>query len=86
MKTISYQGREIELSAITFFFGREITPHEGVFVHDTADEFGNGDAVYGNGWTLGAIEDESDLESLFASGDGTTYWHKNFDGTYTIDA
>lgn len=86
MKTMNYQGREIELTTVFFRFAEEANLQEGVYVHDTTDEFGDGDAIYGNGWTLGAIQDESDLESLLTSGDGSTYITRSADGTYTMNA
>ena len=85
MKTINYKGRDIEISAIRFTYGTESTVQEGILVHDTTDEFCNGDAIYGNGWTIGMVEDESDLETLFTSGDGSTYIHRNENGTYNVE-
>lgn len=86
MKTMNYQGHEIELTAVSFRFAEETILQEGVLVHDTTDEFSDGDAIYGNGWTLDAIQDKSDLESLLTSGDGSTYITRNDDGTYSMDA
>lgn len=83
---ISYQGREIEITEIRFAFGDEATIQEGVLVHDSADEFGDGDAIYGNGWTLDMIHDAADLESLFTSGDGSTYFYQSANGTYRVEA
>jgi hypothetical protein len=84
-KTISYLGRDIELSTVFYNYRDDAQLHEGVFVHDTTDQFGDGDAVYVNDWTLNYINDSSDLESLFTSGDGVTCIEKNADGTYTVE-
>lgn len=86
MKTISYNGTDIEITAVRFTYGTETTAQEGILVHDTSDEFSNGDAIYGNGWNIGMINDSDDVESLLTSGDGSTYWHQNDDGTYTVEA
>lgn len=86
MKTMNYQGHEIELNAVFFRFGDEANLQEGILVHDTTDEFSDGDIIFGNGWTLDAILDESDLESLLTSGDGSTYITRNADGTYNMNA
>lgn len=86
MKSMNYQGHEIELTAVSFRFADEANLQDGILVHDTTDEFGNGDAIFGNGWTLDSIQDESDLESLLTSGDGSTYITRNADGTYHMDA
>ena len=86
MRIINYKGREIEITPISFYYQEETELQEGVLVHDSQDALCDGDAIYGNGWMADSIQDESDLENLFTSGDGTTYWHKNADGTYTIDA
>lgn len=86
MKTINYKGTGIEISAVRFVYGAEGTMQDGILVHDTTDEFRNGDALYGNGWNINMVNDADDVDSLLASGDGTTYWHQNDDGTYTIDA
>lgn len=86
MKAISYNGSNIELTAVRFTFRDETTIQDGVLLHDTNDINHDGDAIYGNGWTLDQIEDASDVESLITSGDGTTYWRRNDDGTYTMEA
>lgn len=86
MKTITYKGREIELHAVRYYFQDEQNAQEGVLVHDTTDEFSDGDAIYGNSWTLDDLNDESDLDTLFTSGNGSTYIRRNDDGTYTMDA
>lgn len=86
MKTITYKGHEIELHAVRYYFQDEQNAQEGVLVHDTTDEFSDGDAIYGNGWTMDDLNDESDLDTLFTSGDGSTYIRRNDDGTYTMDA
>lgn len=86
MKSINYNGTVIEITPIRFTFGSETTVQEGILVHDTSDEYCNGDAIYGNGWTVDMINDADDVETMFTSGDGSTYWHKNEDGTYTIEA
>lgn len=86
MKTISYMGQEYELSKVYFTWREETTVQEGVLLHAVSDEFHDGDTLFGNGWTLDQINDESDLESLLTSGsDGTAYFHKSFDGTYHMD-
>ena len=86
MKIINYRGTKIELTAVRYIYGDEKTIQEGVFVHDTTDEFCDGDTIYGNGWTLGMINDEDDIESLLTSGDGSTYFAQNSDGTYHMRA
>ena len=85
MKTINYDGRDIEITAIRFTFANETTVQEGVLIHDTTDKFSDGDTIYGNGWTIDQINDESDLDTLFSSGDASAYWHQNEDGTYNIE-
>lgn len=86
MKTIIYKNREIELHAVRYYYRDEQNAQEGVLVHDTTDEFSDGDAIFGNGWTLDAVNDEADLESLLTSGDGSTYIRRKADGTYSMDA
>lgn len=86
MKSFTYQGHEIQLTTIRFTFGEEATAQDGILMHDANDAFSDGDAIFGNGWNLDMINDESDLESMLTSGDGTTYFSKNADGTYTINA
>jgi hypothetical protein len=86
MKNINYQGREIVVSAIQFRFMEEKNPQNGILIHDTADANRDGDAIYGNGWTIDQINDESDLDTLFADTCGTTYWHLGEDGIYVLDA
>lgn len=86
MKTINYNGRDIEITAIRFTYADETTVQDGVLLHDTTDEFSDGDTIYGNGWTLDMINDASDIESLLTSTDGTTYFTRNDDGAYHIDA
>lgn len=86
MKTINYNGTDIEITAVRFIYGTETNLQDGILVHDTGDEFCNGDAIYGNGWTIDMVNDSDDVDSLLTSGDGSTYWHKNDDGTYTVDA
>ena len=86
MKTINYNGRNVEITAIRFTYADETTIQDGVLLHDTTDEFSDGDTIYGNGWTLDMINDASDIENLLTSTDGTTYFTRNDDGTYHIDA
>ena len=86
MKSINYKGTDIEVTAVRFTFGSETTVQDGIMVHDTADEFSDGDAIYGNGWNIGMVNDSDDVESLLTSGDGSTYWHQNDNGTYTVEA
>lgn len=84
-KTITYRDEEHELTKVFFTWRDEQTVQEGILVHAASDEFHDGDTIYANGWSIDAVNDESDLESLLTSGDGTTYFHKNFDGTYHLD-
>ena len=84
MKKFKYHDREIEIERVNFYFRDEPTLQEGIMVHDSTDVNSDGNAIFGNGWTLDSIEDSGDLESLFTSGDGTTYWCRNADGSYTI--
>lgn len=85
MKSINYNGRDIEVTAIRFTYTDETTIQDGVLLHDTTDEFADGDAIYGNGWTLDMINDADDIETMLTSGDGTTYFTRNDDGIYHID-
>lgn len=85
MKVISHNGTDIEVSPVRFTFGDEATIQEGVLIHDMSDVFRDGDAIYGNGWTIAMINDADDIESLITSSDGSIYWHQNDDGTYTIE-
>ena len=87
MKTMNYQGHEYELTKVFFTYLDESTVQEGILLHAVSDEFCDGDTLYGNGWTIEQVNDESDMENLLTSGnDGTTYFHKCFDGTYCMDA
>lgn len=88
---MKYLGHEIEMKAICFVFGGEDAVQDGIvqdgiLLHDVTDGCHDGDTVYGNGWTVDQIEDDSDLESLITSGDGTTQWHKLDNGVYVIEA
>lgn len=85
MKSISCNDRIIELYPVRFFYGSEQTAQEGVLVHDSEDKFHDGDAIYGNGWTLDIITDKDDVESLLTSDDGTTYFEKLDNGEYKIN-
>ena len=85
MKSIQYKGTEIEITAIRFIHGDDTIVQDGLLVHDTSDEFGDGDAIYGNGWTIGIVQDEADVESLLTSGDCSTCFSRNDDGTYTVE-
>jgi len=86
MKTINYMGQEYELYKVYFTWRECTTVQEGILLHAVSDEFCDGDTLYGNEWTLDQINDESDLETLLNSGsDGTTHFHKAFDGTYHMD-
>lgn len=85
MKSIQYKGTEIEITAIRFIYGDDTTVQDGLLVHDTSDEFGDGDAIYGNSWTIGMVQDEADVESLLTSGDCSTCFSRNDDGTYTVE-
>ena len=87
-KVIPYLDREIELTSVFFHHYSDagnLTLQEGILVHDSADEFHDGDAIYD--WKLEHVQYASDLDSLFENpSDGSTYFHRNHDGTYTIDA
>lgn len=86
MKSFTYKGTEIEVAAIRFVYGSEETVQDGILVHDSSDEFHDGDAIYGNGWTIDMVSDEDDVETLLSSGDGTTYFHRGDNGIYHIEA
>lgn len=79
MKTINYNGRDIEITAIRFTFADETTVQDGVLIHDTADVFANGDMIYGV--SADAIQDADDLHQLFED-TGCTVFTRNADGTY----
>lgn len=86
MKTINCNGRNVEITAIRFTYADETTIQDGVLLHDTTDEFSDGDTIYGNGWTIDMVNDDADVENLLTSTDGTTYFTRNDDGSYHIDA
>lgn len=83
MKTINYKGSCIEISAIRFTFADENTIQEGILLHDTTDEFSNGDMIYGV--PFDSIQDADDLTQLFED-TGCTVFTKNNDGTYHAEA
>ena len=83
MKTINYEGREIEITAIRFTFADETTIQDGVLIHDTTDEFSNGDMIYGV--SSDTIQDADDLSLLFEDV-GCTVFTRNADGTYRAEA
>lgn len=85
MKTITFGDEEYELTKVFFTWRDEQTVQEGILLHAMSDKFHDGDAIYANGWSIDIVNDESDMESMLTSGDGTTYFHKNFDGTYHLD-
>ena len=83
MKTINYEGREIEITPIRFTFADETTVQDGVLIHDTTDEFSDGDMIYGI--SADAIRDADDLSQLFED-TGCTVFTRNADGTYHAEA
>lgn len=83
MKTINYKGMDIEITAIRFTFADETTIQDGILIHDTNDEFSNGDVIYGVSADL--IQDTSDLAQLFED-TGCTVFTRNEDGTYHAEA
>ena len=83
MKIINYKGREIEITPIRFTFADETTIQDGVLIHDTTDEFSNGDMIYGV--SSDAIQDADDLSLLFEDA-GCTVFTQNGDGTYHAEA
>lgn len=83
MKTINYKGHIVEVSAIRFTFADEDTIQDGVLIHDTTDEFSNGDIIYGV--SADTIQDADDLEQLFED-TGCTVITRNADGTYHAEA
>lgn len=85
MKTINYNGRNIELTAIKFVYDDETSVQEGVLLHDTTDEFSNGDTIYGCGWRLSMINDAYDVDCLIASNEGTSYATIDVNGVYHIN-
>ena len=86
MKRMEYEGQEVELVSVAFRYQDDPILQRGVLVRCTSDTFHDSDAIYGNGWTLENINGESDLASMLDDTCGTTYWHYNGDGTYTVDA
>lgn len=85
-KTIKYHWRDIELKAVKFVCGNETVVQDGILVHDTTDEFADGDTIYGNGWRIGYVRDSCDLETLLTSSEGTTNFTVDSDGIYHVEA
>ncbi len=83
MKTITYNGHEIQLTAIRFTFADETAVQDGILIHDTADEFSDGDIIYGVPFDF--IDDASDLAQLFGD-TGCTVFTQGADGIYHAEA
>lgn len=83
MKTINFNGHGIEVSSIRFTFADEATSQEGILIHDTSDEFSNGDMIYGV--SADTIQSADDLKQLFED-TGCTVFTRNEDGTYHAEA
>lgn len=87
MKTIKWNGITVEICPVQFYYKDETTAQTGILVHFSDDEFGDGDTLYGNGWDIDMFGGPDDIDSLleYGSGDGTTYFKKQSDGTYRIE-
>ena len=83
MKTINFNGNDIEVSASRFTFADETAIQDGVLIHDTTDEFSDGDIIYGV--SADTIQGADDLAQLFED-TGCTVFTRNADGTYHAEA
>jgi len=85
-KRFLIDDHEIILSEITFRFADESNYQTGILLHDGTDVNSDGDTIFGNAWILDMINDTDDVRNLLSSTGGTTYFTRNDDGTYHIEA